>query len=147
MVIPPLKERKEDILPLLEYFMRRFAGLLGKNIEGFSDAAIKKCLDYSWPGNIRELINAVEYAINLEEGAQIIPGSLPPRLWEGKEKPHLPVGPTEVMPLEQLERESINRALELFGWSEEGKTKAAAALGISRATIYRKISKYRLDKK
>lgn len=147
LVIPPLRERKEDIPMLLDYFMHRFAGLLAKNIEGFSKSAMQMCLDYSWPGNIRELINAVEYAINLEEGMQIMPGSLPPRLRDSKEKPRLPVGTTEIIPLEQLERESINRALELFGWSEEGKIRAAIALGISRATIYRKISKYRLDKK
>lgn len=147
LVIPPLRERKEDISMLLEYFMHRFAGLLAKNIEGFSKSAMQMCLDYPWPGNIRELINAVEYAINLEEGAQIMPGSLPPRLRDGKEKPRLPVGTTEIIPLEQLERESIIRALEHFGWSEEGKIRAATALGISRATIYRKINKYRLDKK
>lgn len=146
LVIPPLRERREDIPMLLDYFMRRFAGLLGKQVEGFSDGAMQRCRDYAWPGNVRELINAIEYAINLEEGAQILPESLPPRLRlpDGKEKTGLPTGSAEVRPLEQMERDSIRRALELYGWSEEGKKRAAAALGISRATIYRKISKYRL---
>lgn len=144
LVIPPLRERREDIPLLLEYYMRRFAKLLGKNIKGFSEEAMKICLEYSWPGNVRELINAVEYAINLEEGPLILPESLPPRLRQKKEKIPLPVNSLEVKPLEQLEKEAISRALEIYGWSEEGKKRAAEALGISRATIYRKINKYRL---
>ena len=148
LVIPPLRDRREDIPLLLEYFMKRFSGLLGKKVDGISPEAMRKCLEYPWPGNIRELINAVEYAINLEEGAQILPESLPPRLRAGgREKHRLPVNTVEIKPLEQLEKESIGRALEHYGWSEEGKMRAAAALGISRATIYRKISKYRLGDK
>jgi len=88
----------------------------------------------------------VEYAINLEEDLQIQKESLPPRLREGKEKRHAkPVISSEIKPLEQIELEAIGKALERYGWSEEGKIKAAAALGISRATIYRKIGKYQLS--
>jgi len=149
LVIPPLRERREDIPLLLDHYTRRFSKLLDKNIEGFSQEAMKICLEYPWPGNIRELINAVEYAINLEEGPLILPESLPPRLRRGMQSLSLPVNPVkaneeEVKPLEQLEKEAIRRALEIYGWSDEGKKRAAAALGISRATIYRKISKYRL---
>ncbi|SFR05701.1 sigma-54-dependent Fis family transcriptional regulator [Desulfoscipio geothermicus] len=145
LVVPPLRERREDIPLLLEYYMRRFAKLLGKNITGFSARALKICLEYPWPGNIRELINAVEYAINLEEGAQILPESLPPRLRNREQR--LVVNSVEIKPLEQLEKEAISRALEHYGWTDEGKMRAAAALGISRATIYRKINKYRLSEK
>ncbi len=145
LVIPPLRERREDIPLLLMHYMKRFAKLLNKNIKGFSEQAMKILLDYPWPGNIRELINAVEYAINLEESPLIMPESLPPRVRAGKEKNRsMPVNSLEIKPLEQLEREAIQQALELYGWSEEGKIRAAAALGISRATIYRKISKYKL---
>ncbi|MBF7082288.1 sigma 54-interacting transcriptional regulator [Desulfallas sp. Bu1-1] len=145
LVIPPLRERREDIPRLLDHYMRRFSRLLGKKIEGFSKEALELCLEYPWPGNIRELINAVEYAINLEEGPRILPESLPPRLRDEKEKKRsLPVNTVEIKPLEQLEKEVISRALELYGWTDEGKMRAAAALGISRATIYRKINKYRL---
>jgi len=145
LVIPPLRERREDIPLLLDHFIRRFAGLMNKKIERCSEKAVKLCMDYPWPGNIRELINAVEYAINLEETRVIMPESLPPRLREGREKPAaFAAAHEEIKPLEQLEKEAISRALELYGWTEEGKKKAAAVLGISRATIYRKISKYDL---
>lgn len=145
LVIPPLRQRREDIPLLLDYYTRRFSGLLGKKVEGFSKEALELCLAYPWPGNIRELINAVEYAINMGEGPLVMPESLPPRLREEKEKkPPLPVNTAEIKPLDQMERDAIFRALELYGWTEEGKTRAAAALGISRATIYRKINKYGL---
>jgi len=145
LVIPSLRERREDIPLLLDHFTRRFAGLMDKKIERCSEDAIKLCLDYSWPGNIRELINAVEYAINLEESQVIMPESLPPRLRESNEKRAMSgISHDEIRPLEQLEKEAISRALEVYGWSEEGKKKAATMLGISRATIYRKISKYDL---
>ncbi|WP_238456584.1 sigma 54-interacting transcriptional regulator [Desulfotruncus arcticus] len=145
LVIPPLRERREDITLLLDHYRRRFSKLLDKITEGFSEEAMRLCLEYNWPGNIRELINAVEYAINLEEGAYIMPESLPPRIKNDKDKKlQLPKSPLEIRPLEQVEKEAISNALELYGWTEEGKTKAAAALGISRATIYRKISKYHL---
>lgn len=145
LVIPSLRERREDIPLLLEHYMRRFAGLMGKKIEGFSEEAMKLCMEYPWPGNIRELINAVEYAITLEEGQLIMPESLPTRMRDGKEKRSMPVSAhNEIKPLEQLEREAISRALEVYGWTEEGKKQAAKMLGISRATIYRKISKYDL---
>ncbi len=144
LVIPPLRERPEDIPLLLDHFTRRFAGLMGKKIDGFSDEAMKICLEYSWPGNIRELINAVEYAINLEEGNLIMPESLPPRLKEPRRERPVQLSAHDIKPLEQLEKEAISRALELYGWTEEGKKQAARMLGISRATIYRKISKYGL---
>ncbi|WP_027365162.1 sigma-54-dependent Fis family transcriptional regulator [Desulfotruncus alcoholivorax] len=147
LVIPPLRERREDIPLLLDHYRRRFSKLLGKSTEGFSKESMRLCLEYSWPGNVRELINAVEYAINLEEGSYIMPESLPPRLRNGNgkdKKLQLPNSPVEIRPLEQVEKEAISNALERYGWTEEGKTRAAAALGISRATIYRKISKYHL---
>jgi len=91
------------------------------------------------------LINAVEYAINLEESQVIMPESLPPRLRESKEKRAMSLSSHDgIKSLEQLEKEAISHALEVYGWTEEGKKKAAIMLGISRATIYRKISKYDL---
>ncbi|MCL6560158.1 MAG: sigma 54-interacting transcriptional regulator, partial [Firmicutes bacterium] len=147
LVIPPLRERKEDIHQLLEYFTKRFSKLLGKDIDGLTGEALKACLNHSWPGNVRELVNAVEYAINLEESRLITMESLPPRVREATNKKSqngLPrVSP--LLPLAQLEKNAITRALEEYGWTDEGKTAAARALGISRATIYRKIQKYRLS--
>jgi len=143
LVIPPLRERKEDIPILLEHYMQRFAKRLGKDIKGFAGEALRTCMAYPWPGNVRELVNAVEYAINLEESTLISVDSLPPRLKETAKKRLMPHG-NQLPTLEQLEKEAITMALDRFSWTEEGKTQAAKALGISRATIYRKIQKYKL---
>lgn len=151
--IPPLRERKEDILLLLDYFTRRYSKLMDKKIRGFTRSAQEICLKYPWPGNVRELINAVEYAINLEEGTHITPESLPPRIREYTSKREVfqkstPANRENKIPtLAELEREAILQALEEYGWTEEGKQKAAEALGISRATIYRKIQKYHLNER
>lgn len=147
LMIPPLRERREDIPLLLEFFLKRFTGLLAKDIKGFTDRALSACLSHSWPGNVRELVNAVEYAVNLEEGDLISPESLPPALREGNGPTSLEKLPPMSAPLPtlaQLEKEAIARALEEYGWSDEGKVRAARALGVSRATIYRKIQKYRI---
>ncbi len=146
LVIPPLRERKEDIPLLLEYYTKRFNKLLGKDIKGFTGEALDVCLKYYWPGNVRELVYAVEYAVNLEEGPYIAVESLPPRVLEGVKKRTWDgvAADGRLLKLAQLEKEAIKAALDQFGWSDEGKVKAARALGISRATIYRKIQKYRL---
>jgi len=143
LVVPPLRERKEDIPLLLEHYMSRFANRLGKDIKGFAEEAMRACMAYPWPGNVRELVNAVEYAINLEESLIISGESLPPRLKETAKKRLTPHG-NQPLTLEQLEKEAILMALNLFSWTDEGKIYAANALGISRATIYRKIRKYKL---
>ncbi len=146
LVIPSLRVRHEDIKLLLEFYMKRFNKLLGKNTKGFTDEALNTCLKYYWPGNVRELVYAVEYAINLEESQLITLESLPPRLLEGtrKSKSSLLAG-GRLPKLAQLEKEAITAALEQYGWSDEGKSRAARALGISRATIYRKILRYKLN--
>ncbi len=144
LVIPPLRERREDIPLLLGHYMKRYAKLLNKDIQGFAKEALRACTSYTWPGNVRELVNVVEYAINLEESHLITPDSLPPRLKDGTKKRGSFAPSSPIPTLEQLEKEAIARALEEFGWSEEGKSRAAQALGISRATIYRKIQRYRL---
>ncbi|KUO49989.1 MAG: transcriptional regulator [Desulfitibacter sp. BRH_c19] len=147
--IPPLRERKEDIPQLLDYNRIRYGKLLNKKVIDFEKEALNVCLNYSWPGNVRELINTVEYAINIEESPIIQVESLPPRIWEdvnGKEViDYDATGETVVKSLDEIEKDAIINALNHFGWSEQGKIKAAKALGTSRATIYRKIQKYKIE--
>jgi PAS domain S-box-containing protein len=140
--IPPLREWKEDIPPLINYYLKRNSRLLGKTITTFTPAALNICMKYSWPGNVRELINTVEYAVNIEDQDQVHPGSLPPRLKQ-KAVHHAPMV-SQLVSLDELEKQAIKQALLEFGWSDEGKERAATVLGISRATIYRKINKYKL---
>jgi PAS domain S-box-containing protein len=146
LVIPPLRERLEDIPLLLDFYMKRFSKLLGKEIRGFSDEAMKACLKYYWPGNVRELVYTVEYAINLEENNLISLESLTPEIREVTKKRTRDgiTGDGRLLQLAQLEKETIAAALDRFGWNDDGKIRAALALGISRATIYRKIQKYGL---
>lgn len=146
LFIPPLRERPEDILLLLDHYREHYNALLGKNVRGYTKEAQECCLGYSWPGNVRELINAVEYAMNIEEGGLIGLFSLPPHIREGRAKggAGTQAAPLSWQTLEQIEKQAIASALDHFGWTEEGKRLAARVLGISRATIYRKISRYRL---
>ncbi|MDD2443420.1 MAG: sigma 54-interacting transcriptional regulator [Desulfotomaculaceae bacterium] len=147
LVIPPLRERPDDIPLLLEFYMKRFGDLLGKNIQGYTDEALKACVKYYWPGNVRELVYAVEYAINLEENSRISLDSFPPELREKTKKRARSgvAGDGRLLQLAQLEKEAILTALDQYGWTDEGKVRAARALGISRATIYRKIQRYGLS--
>ena len=146
LVIPPLRERPEDIPLLLDHYMKRFGKLLGKDIRGFSDEAMKACVKYYWPGNVRELVYTVEYAINLEENHLISLENLTPEIREESRKKTRDgiAGDGRLLQLAQLEKEAITVALDRFGWNDEGKIRAARALGISRATIYRKIQRYGL---
>ena len=147
--IPPLRVRKEDIPPLLDYHRIRYGKLLNKKVIGFEKETLNACLNYNWPGNVREVINTVEYAINIEESPIIQVESLPPRILgdiNGKEViEYDATGGTVVKCLDEIEKEAILKAINHFGWSEQGKIKAAKALGTSRATIYRKIQKYKIE--
>ncbi len=133
-LIPPLKERKEDILLLMYFFLTYYTAILSKEITGFHSEAKEILLNYPWPGNIRELENAVEYAVNIEVSDVITVESLPAKVL------HYEKGSDEgLTTLDQLEQRAIKRALGTFGQTTKGKEKAAAALGISRATLYRKL--------
>ncbi|MDF2676183.1 MAG: domain S-box [Bacillota bacterium] len=140
LIIPSLRERKEDIILLANYFMDRFAKVMGRNIKGIDKDVEKLLLDYSWPGNVRELNNAIEFAINLEDNEYITINSIPSsvrdsnKLIENKE-----------LNLKEIEMHYIKNALNKYGWDENGKVLAAKKLGISRATIYNKIKNYQLE--
>ncbi len=142
--IPPLRERPEDIPILANYFRERAAARLGKRVEGFSERAQYYLMHYDYPGNVRELLNAVERAMVLAEGNEIGHLDLPPSfreapiplLREGDAFPY-----SEAMTLAQLEKEHIRRALIHFAGNS---TKAARSLGISRSTLWRKMKRYQL---
>ena len=128
--IPPLRERKEDILPLAEFFLRKFSREMGKDIKGFDREARKALLSYQWPGNVRELINVVERAVVLTR-KNIITADL--LMLEQLKSPF----PT----LEELEREHIKKALKISGGN---LTRASELLGIHRNTLREKLKKYNL---
>ena len=142
--LPPLRERREDIPLLANYFREKFARELGKKVVGFNDRAQMLLMGYDYPGNVRELENAVERAVTLAEGSEITPKDLPPSIRE----PRLPLlgrgsafPYSENMTLAQLEAEHIRRVLI---HTAGNTTKAAKTLGISRSTLWRKMREYDL---
>jgi transcriptional regulator with PAS, ATPase and Fis domain len=134
--IPPLRSRVGDVRLLMAHLLRQYGGKLGKSIKGFTGNAEAALLAWPWKGNVRELANAVEYAVNMEQTPYISFESLPVRIREGAASP-TPAPAVGV--LRSTETEAIRRALGECGESLEGKKRAAAMLGISLATLYRKI--------
>jgi DNA-binding NtrC family response regulator len=142
--VPPLRERKEDIPPLVNTFVQRFAKQLGKAEPTIAPEAFQKLLDYSWPGNVRELQNAIEYAVVLARndviGIKELPAEiqLPPAL----QTTPAPVRRSGVASLNDIERETILQALTQ---THGNKKKAAELLGIQRPTLYNKMKRYAIE--
>lgn len=132
--IPALRERPEDILTLCTYFLEKYNRNLCKQLTGFTSEATCILVEYGWPGNVRELQNSIEYAVNMAQGTAIGADSLPPRLSAGGER-----APLRLRPLKEMEQEYIKEAIRVYGDHAEGKEKAAKVLGLSRATMYRKV--------
>ncbi len=138
--IPPLRERPEDVMPLVRHFI---AGETpsGANQPTVSDAAAKALLAYSWPGNVRELENAIKHALTFMRGGEITPGDLPTRVTENKDAAAAPVASNQSASLKsflkQKEREYIGQILSSVGGDKE---KAAETLKVNLSTLYRKLS-------
>jgi len=144
IVLTPLRspDRREDIELLAEYFLTHSTICPEKagRITGLTSLARKCLLEHAWPGNVRELKNVIERAILLESGTKISVDSLvlhPERELEAPEEP-MPLGLKDFS-LERAEKELVKRALQEAGWQ---KTRAAALLGITRATLYAKVKQY-----
>ncbi len=133
--IPPLRERREDILSLARYFLRKFNLKFGKKITGFSKDVEEILLLNDWPGNIRELENALEYAIHVEKTHVILNTSLPKNLVVGRSI----AGSVSVGNLKKYEKNSIAELIEIHGNTLEGKRIIAEILGISLSTLYRRM--------
>ncbi|MDW7740220.1 MAG: sigma 54-interacting transcriptional regulator [Bacillota bacterium] len=139
--LPLLRDRKDDILLLMHHFLDYYSKRLNKNVIGFQDDAREAMLVYPWPGNVRELENAIEYAINIESDSKISRKSLPEKITR-----HYGVAdPGGFEDLTILEKKAIKAALLKYGNTTFGKEKAASALGISRATLYRKLKSIQQD--
>ncbi len=146
VIIPPLLERKADIIPLTLFFMNKFNDKFGKNFRGISAEAKKMLVHYSWRGNIRELKNAVERVVLMEDGENIEPAHLAFLAYPyHATMPQADLGikiPPEGMNLEELIKGLIIQALELSG---ANRTRAARLLGISRPTLIYRIEKHGIE--
>jgi len=139
--LPPLRERKEDIRDLADFFLKRYNSKLGKRIFDFTERTFTFLEGHTWKGNIREMENAVEYAVNMCTSDVIDIIDLPERL---KVKNDDIACDCAVANLEYLEKKEIEKALKAFNRDKSGIEEMIQALGISRATLYRKIKYYDL---
>ncbi|MCF8023967.1 MAG: nif-specific transcriptional activator NifA [Desulfobacteraceae bacterium] len=141
--LPPLRERKTDILALADYFLEKYVRENNKEILRFSTPAIDMLMAYHWPGNVRELENCIERAVLLCEGKVIHSYHLPPTLQTGKESGTLPSQTMEEA-VEKLEREMIIDALK---HTKGNMSQASQTLGTTLRKISYKVNKYGIDPK
>jgi len=145
VTVPPLRERREDIPPLVAHFLAKSARKLGKAFEGVSPAFLERAMAYAWPGNVRELENVVERAAILARGSLL--EALEPFAPTGArtrpdEAPAAPPGGT----LEDVERAHIRQVLDQTRWAIEGKQGAAAVLGLNPSTLRGRMRKLGIRK-
>jgi DNA-binding NtrC family response regulator len=131
ILIPPLRDRRDDIEPLARFFLQKHLPKSNKKIMDFTPEAMDFLRSYSFPGNVRELENIVERAIILENGQQITPESLPQsmKLFQIET-----LDPAKIRTIEEMNRAYVQRVLEHYGGN---RSKAAEVLGISRTSLWR----------
>jgi two-component system, NtrC family, response regulator HydG len=136
--LPPLRARKEDIPLLVQHFIQRLRRSTGKAIGGLTQGALQQFIDYAWPGNIRELKSALEFAFVVAEGGKLDIEHLPPQLGGGGRScgPPATENPTE--------KEALIDALRR---TKGNQTQAARLLGVNRVTIWNRMRKYGVDLK
>ncbi|RKY88964.1 Fis family transcriptional regulator [candidate division KSB1 bacterium] len=139
--LPPLRERKDDIPLLVQHFIDRFNRKMGKNIRGVSSQALECLMSYHWPGNIRELENAIEQAFVRCRGDEINVEHLPATVQAGTIATEVVKVVTTGRPFEEAEKQVLLQVLREVGGS---RTEAARRLGLSKATLWRKMKKFGL---
>lgn len=147
-VIPPLRDRIEDIELLIEFFIDKYTNLLDKSFENIviTEDVKKAFYRYSWPGNVRELENTIEFIVNMIGTDGIIDKEVIPKNILSRDRIDSALDRKEIIPLKELEEIEIKKALELYGTTTEDKKLIAKKLGIGIATLYRKIDEYKLLK-
>jgi two-component system nitrogen regulation response regulator GlnG len=140
--LPPLRERGDDLLVLVQYYLRRFSQEFGREVSEVALEALERLRSHFWPGNVRELQSVLKQALLQASGAVLLlaflPGDLPRERQGGETAPRFRPG----RKLAELEREAIQQCLIKTGGNRQ---QAAELLGISTRTLLRKIRKYKLD--
>jgi formate hydrogenlyase transcriptional activator len=134
ILLPALRERREDIPRLVRYFVQKFARGMNKLIDTIPSEAMTVLAAYDWPGNVRELENAIERAVILTRGSVL---QVPPMEFRGRSNAPPPAGGT----LEAAEREVILKALRESQWVIGGRAGAARRLGLKRTTLHSRMEK------
>ncbi len=143
LVVPPMRERREDILLLADFFLKQYAEKNNRPIKGFTPRAVDLLMRYDWPGNVRELENVVERAVIMARGDMITPLEFPDVLQDlDEEAKASPLALTTGRSLKEVEKVMILRTLEETGGN---RTHAARILGISRRTLQLKLKEYGIN--
>ena len=140
--LPPLRDRRNDIELLAFHFLEVFNKKYDKKIEGISDAVLKNFKNYSFPGNIRELMNIINSAVIIESSGEIRKNSLPHYFLETMKTSDHVENDFALKSLQDVEKDHIKKVLGLNDWN---KTRASKVLGISRVSLISKIKKYNLE--
>jgi transcriptional regulator with PAS, ATPase and Fis domain len=146
--VSPLRARGDDLELLVETFLTKYNSLFGKDITGIDGEAMKALKKYKWPGNVRELENIIQYMVTMAgSSGMIMKDTLPEGILLGGRTGKHKVSTSDTRTLREIEDEHIRNILEMYGTTTEGKKKAAKALGIGIATLYRKLGEiYQNDK-
>lgn len=142
--VPSLRERRQDILLLANHFLQTHSRASRKYITIIHEDVKKILLSYHWPGNIRELSNIIEHAVNFSDGTALRKEHLPEYIRNIEVLEHMEDDERDSYNLKELERQTIRRALEAVSRKGEPKERAAVMLGIGRATLFRKMQQYDL---
>ncbi len=146
ILLPPLRQRLDDVPALVSHFVSRLREKTGKDIAGLSGECLDLFMAYQWPGNVRELKGVLEYAFVIAENGSITTRHLPPKM-NGRRPAPAPAPPAEVPAPEAPagglgEREALVEALRRSGGNQ---TRAAALLGVNRVTVYNRMRKYGIE--
>jgi transcriptional regulator with PAS, ATPase and Fis domain len=144
--VPPLRQRRGDILVLAQHFLTAFNKKLGKNMKGFTKKSLKYMYEYNWPGNVREMENTIERCMIISEGDMIDADDLPIHLRENDVSLNSDLSNSlftddTIIPFEKLKEEAIKHALKI---TNGNIVEAAKKLQLGRATIYRLMEKYNI---
>ncbi len=141
--IPPLRERREDIPPLVSHCLQKCSRREGKQVSSVSPEAMERLVQYPWPGNVRQLENAIERAVVVASGDRLTLEMLPDEIQDWSPEGRGPQRPLEEFTLEEMERFLIEKTLERTGGN---KSQAARLLNVHRRSIYNRLKKYGLDR-
>jgi len=142
--VPPLRDRKEDLENLARHYLKHFARQCGRSLDRFSEQALERIRTHRWPGNLRELCNAVERAVILARGPSIVPEDLPAELQTIQNNGAHSANDVKIgslISLDKLEEVHIRKILE----KTVSLAEASVVLGIDQATLYRKRKKIGLE--
>jgi DNA-binding NtrC family response regulator len=141
ITVPPLRERRDDILPIAEHYVAVFSRKYDKAARLFSRTAMKALLEYDWPGNVRALRHAVERAVILSRGEVLEPPDLQLDYPGGEQAVEPAAAIPTILNLDEMEKVTIEKALLKHGFNI---SRAAAELGLTRASLYRRMEKHGL---